>query len=110
MTYWLNISYNTLSVGLISYEPRHKDVWGSGGTAPTFLASALITGEWSDSRFFRFTPEGKEPPPSIVYEAGWGPEPVWMLWKRENLVPLTGIETQLLSRPARIFLMTFVID
>jgi hypothetical protein len=29
-------------------------------------------------------PPGKEPPVPIGYEAGWAPEPVWMLWRREN--------------------------
>jgi hypothetical protein len=29
----------------------------------------------------------------IGQEAGWGPEPVWKLWRREkNLLPLPGIE------------------
>jgi hypothetical protein len=27
---------------------------------------------------------GKEPPISIVEEAGWAPEPVWTLWRREK--------------------------
>jgi hypothetical protein len=27
-------------------------------------------------------PPGKEPPVRIQWEAGWTPEPVWMLWRR----------------------------
>jgi hypothetical protein len=32
---------------------------GSGGIAPPFLTLALDGGEWSASRFCRFTPGGK---------------------------------------------------
>jgi hypothetical protein len=34
----------------------HEEVWGSEGTAPSFLTSAL-EGEWSASRTGNFTPE-----------------------------------------------------
>jgi len=37
-------------VPVLNYAPRHEDVWGSGGTAPWFLTSALHGGEWSASR------------------------------------------------------------
>jgi hypothetical protein len=40
-----------LVVGLINYAPRHENVWGSGGTAPSFLTSALDGGAWSANRF-----------------------------------------------------------
>jgi hypothetical protein len=30
-------------------------------------------------------PSGRESPITIVWEAGWSPELVWMLWRRENL-------------------------
>jgi hypothetical protein len=43
---------------LISLALCHEDVWGSGGTTPRFLASALHGGEWSASRRCRFTPRG----------------------------------------------------
>jgi hypothetical protein len=31
-----------------------------------------------------FYPLEKEPPISIGQEAGWAPEPIWMLWSREK--------------------------
>jgi hypothetical protein len=35
---------------------------------------------------------GKELPVPTGYEVRWAPEPVWMLWRRENLLPLPRIE------------------
>jgi hypothetical protein len=35
---------------------RHEHIWGSGGTAESFLTSALDEGEWSASRPGRSTP------------------------------------------------------
>jgi hypothetical protein len=47
--------------------------------APSFLISVLNEREWSASRPGSFTP-------GIHWVGGWiGPEPVWMLWRRENL-------------------------
>jgi hypothetical protein len=40
----------------------------------------------------QFHPPGKYPPVSIGDVAAWAPEPVWMLWSIENLLPLLGIE------------------
>jgi hypothetical protein len=36
-----------LSLGLINEAPHDKYIWGNGGIAPVFLASALDGGEWS---------------------------------------------------------------
>jgi hypothetical protein len=47
----------------------HEDIWGSGGTAPPFLTSALDGGEWSASRPGRLTPE--ERTPSTHSTGGW---------------------------------------
>lgn len=33
-------------------------------------------------------------------EAGRGPQPAWTLWRKEDLLPLSGIEPRLLGRPA----------
>jgi hypothetical protein len=46
-----------LSLRLINKAPGHKDVWGSGGIAPTFLTSALNGDKLSATRSYRFTPE-----------------------------------------------------
>jgi hypothetical protein len=50
---------------------------GGGDIAPPFLTSALDGGSQL------YAPEalspGKEPPVPIGQEAGWAPEPVWML-------------------------------
>jgi hypothetical protein len=96
-----------LSSRLISYAPRHEDEWGSGGIAPSFLASALVAGERSASRQCRFNSwrgssvthqmRGWEGPRACLDgmerlggpqsrsgrygEAGWAPEPVWTIWR-----------------------------
>jgi hypothetical protein len=44
-------------------------------------------------------PPGKEPPVTIGYEAGWAPEPVWTLWRREKSLSLLETEPQFLGRP-----------
>jgi hypothetical protein len=41
----------------------------------------------------RFTQE-KESIVTTAYEAGWAPEPVWMIWRREKLFLLPGIESR----------------
>jgi hypothetical protein len=33
-------------------------------------------------------------------EAGWAAESVWMLWRRENLFPWLGIDSQFFVFPA----------
>jgi len=35
-------------------------------------------------------------------EAGWAPEPIWTLWRRENWLLLPGIETQFVGRPVHL--------
>jgi hypothetical protein len=47
----------TLCLSTRSQAPRHEDVCGSEGIAPSFLTSALDGGEWSASRHFCFTLE-----------------------------------------------------
>jgi hypothetical protein len=47
------------SLCLISYAPRHEDVWGNEGIAPSFLTSALDGGDRSSPHPGRFTPGEK---------------------------------------------------
>jgi hypothetical protein len=61
--------------GLINSTSCHEDVRGRAGIHPTFLTSRLNGAVWSHSHTGRFTP-GKQTPVTIVYEVGWGPEPV----------------------------------
>jgi hypothetical protein len=42
-----------------------------------------MVGERSALRTYRFTLEGKKAP--YILDAGWAPETVWMLWRRENI-------------------------
>jgi hypothetical protein len=60
--------------------------------APPFLASALDGGEWLVSCPGRFTPDERAPV-LIGEEAGWSPEPVWTLWRREKNHASAGIRT-----------------
>jgi hypothetical protein len=48
-----------------------------------FLISAIVGGEWSGLRFALFTPGGKKSRVLIGYEAGWTPERVWTLWRKD---------------------------
>jgi hypothetical protein len=53
------------------------------------LTSALVGGERSASRSGRLT-SGKEATVLIKQEAGWAPEPVWRLLRREKSLAPTG--------------------
>jgi hypothetical protein len=64
-------------------------VWGSECVDPYFLDLGT---RWWWVVSFTLLPlysRGKSPPPPTPtgYEAGWAPEPVWMLWRRENSWP-----------------------
>jgi hypothetical protein len=52
--------------------PFDEDKWGSGGLAPPFLISVL-------NGSGRFT-AGERAPVAV-----WAPEPVWTLWRREEI-------------------------
>jgi hypothetical protein len=62
------------------WEPRHEGVLGEWMYSSTHSSiSALGGGEWSVSRFGRFTP--KERAPDTYSIGGWvGPEPFWTRW------------------------------
>jgi hypothetical protein len=66
-----------LSLCLINEAPCHEDVCGSGGIAPHFLSSALCRSGLL---------HGPVALPSIHIwqEAGWAPELVWTLWRRQK--------------------------
>jgi hypothetical protein len=50
-----------------------------------FLTLALVGGEWSASCPCCFA-LGTEHLVPIGYEAGWAPEPVWKIWRSENIL------------------------
>jgi hypothetical protein len=65
--------YSKVFPCLNNYAPWHEDAWRSGGIASSLLTLALDGDDWSA------LPPGKEHPVSIGQEAGWDPEPFWML-------------------------------
>jgi hypothetical protein len=74
-------------------------VCGSGSTAQTILKLRtrwrLVVGLMSRPLY----PKERGPVP-MEHKAGWAPEPPWSLPSPENLLPLPGIETRFLGRPA----------
>jgi hypothetical protein len=85
-----------LSLCLINQALCHEGIWGSGGTAPTLLTSALDGGEWSAS------PLGKEP---LVTQSigGWvGPRAGLDAVEKRKILPLSGIEPGvIIPKPTR---------
>jgi hypothetical protein len=76
-------------------------VWGSGGIATPILTSAL-DGDDQLHASAALTPV-KEHPVPIAEEAGWVPEPVWMLWRREKSYP-AGNRTPTVQPVARFYI------
>jgi hypothetical protein len=71
----------------------HRGRGGIAHSSYSCLTSALDGGEWLASRPGRALPPGKEPPVSIVQEAGWAPEPVWTQKLEENPPASVGDRT-----------------
>lgn len=81
---------------------RHKDMWGTIGTAPSTLTSALNGGEWSGLHTGSLT-SGEPSPVPTEQQTGCDPtQPVWAPRKRENLLSLLGIEIQIFGCPGKI--------
>jgi hypothetical protein len=78
----------------------HKGEGGSGVIAPSFLTSAVNGSEWSPPSLDRFM-LAKAPPEPTKQKAGRASEPVWTLGRKNNLLPLPGIEARFLSFPTR---------
>jgi hypothetical protein len=64
-----------------------------------FLTSALDGCNWSASRHGGFI-NGETAPSTNRIGACMGPKPVWTLWRKESLLPLSGIEPQFLGCPS----------
>jgi hypothetical protein len=73
-----------LSLWLVSEAVCHEDIWGSGGIAPSFLTSALMEMSGQLHAPAALSP-WKEPSVLIGKEAGFTPELVWTLWRREKI-------------------------
>jgi hypothetical protein len=58
---------------------RQEEVWGSGGTTPSFLTSSLDGGEWSASHPDHFTAEKNRSHYLLDKKFGRSPELVWTL-------------------------------
>jgi hypothetical protein len=76
---------------LINLGLFHEDVWGSGSIAPLYFTLALDVGELSTSHTGCFIPEERVPGTHWI-GGWWAPEPVWMLWRREESLSSAGIE------------------
>jgi hypothetical protein len=72
---------------LINQAPRHKNVWGSGDTAPPFFTSALDGGEWSVSRPGRFT-SGE-----TAHDTPCGPQNRYGHYGEKKYIVLAGNQT-----------------
>lgn len=84
----------------LNYAPLYENVYGSGDTAPSLLASTLDGGRWSTSRSSRFIPGERGPGihwlrGCIGLRAG-----LEFTEKRKNLLPLPEIESRLFGCPA----------
>jgi hypothetical protein len=71
----------------------------SGAIEPPYLISALDGDDWSASRFCRFTPE--ETAPGTHFRGdGIGHSAELSVMERDKRLPLLGIQTRILCRPA----------
>jgi hypothetical protein len=80
-----------LSLCLINQAPRHDDVPGSGGIAPSFLTSALDGDEWAASRPGRFI-RGENPRHPLYRRLGGTKSQYGRCGVKKNLLFLSGIE------------------
>jgi hypothetical protein len=90
-----------LSLGLTEWAPRDDGVWGSRGIASSFLTPGVDGSEWSASRFCWHIP--RQIARCTLCVGGW--VGAWIgldvIEKRKNILPIPGIESRLLGRPAR---------
>jgi hypothetical protein len=68
--------------------------------APPFLTLPLGGGDWSDLHPYPFKPVGNSPGTNCV-ERGFGPQSRPRRYEEKNFLPLSEMETKLLSHPAR---------
>jgi hypothetical protein len=79
-----------LSLCLNNYALRHEGEWGSGCIDSHFLNLNTNYGVSGQLHAPNVLPRGKEPPVPIGKGAGWAPEPIWTMWRRENYGPYRG--------------------
>ena len=58
----------------------------------SLLTLAVVGSKWLFSRHDPFTPR-KGPRYALNRRWGWAPGPVWMLWRKEKYLALTGTQT-----------------
>jgi hypothetical protein len=77
------------------------NTYGGGGYLdPHFLTSALVRGEWSASRHFRFT-SGERDPGNLWIGGRVDPNSGLNNVEKRKFLTLTGLELRPLGRPAR---------
>jgi hypothetical protein len=77
--------YRTTRHYKVNLSLCHDDIWASGGIASPFLISALDGGEWSASRFHRFSP-GKIAPGNHCIGGWMGPRAVMDVSEKRNRI------------------------
>jgi hypothetical protein len=87
-----NISWGVNAAGALGWQPYHLHVPTVLKSGSLDLLEPLGPVQACNGIAFFFSP--------AEHKAGWSAEPVWMLQRRENCLPLLRIEPWFLSYPA----------